>query len=70
LTLALKPAKSTNAALIASPSEPDGSPPPFGPMIVQNSAWLAWPPPLLMTAWRIDSGTVLIARIKSSIEWA
>ena len=28
-------------------------------MIVQNSEWLAWPPPLLRTAVRMSSGNLL-----------
>ena len=68
LILALKPAKSPNVDLMASASGPDGSPPPLGPMISQNIEWLAWPPPLLMTFWRIDSGTLLMSRISWSID--
>jgi hypothetical protein len=29
-------------------------------MISQNIVWLMWPPPLLRTAVRMSSGTVLI----------
>ena len=36
-------------------------------MISQNIVWLAWPPPLLMTAWRMPSGTWLISRSSCSI---
>ena len=36
-------------------------------MISQNIVWLAWPPPLLRTAVRMSSGTVLIALIRSSM---
>ena len=38
-----------------------------GPMIVQNSEWLAWPPPLLRTAVRMFSGTLSMLRHKSSM---
>jgi hypothetical protein len=51
----------------ASASRPaGGAPPPFGPMICQNSEWLAWPPPLLRTAVRMSSGTAFRLLISSS----
>src|SRR3954470_17633660 len=40
----------------ASPREPDGLPPPFGPMISQKRVWFAWPPTLFRTAARLSSG--------------
>src|SRR5713101_5159729 len=50
--------KPPNALLIASASAPEGCPPAFGPMMVQNMEWLMWPPPLLRTAVLILSGTM------------
>ncbi len=41
-----KPPTSRSMALATSPT---GSPPPLGDITVQNSEWLAWPPPLLRT---------------------
>ena len=35
-------------------------------MISQNIVWLAWPPPLLRTAVRMSSGTVLMPLSRSS----
>ncbi len=66
-TFALKPAKSPNAALIASAIWPVGSPPAFGPMISQNSEWLWCPPPLLMTACLIPAGTLPIPRSSATM---
>src|SRR5207245_197542 len=62
-------AKSPNAALIASPSGPVGSPPAFGAIHCQKAEWLEWPPPLLRTAVRVGSSTGSLARfrIRSSI---
>src|SRR6185437_15966292 len=59
-------AKLPNAEVIALPTAPLGSPPLPGPMICQNIEWFQWPPPLLRTAVRTDSGTELMPRIKSS----
>src|SRR3954465_5418552 len=61
--------KSPNALLMASPSLPLGSPPLLGPMISQNIVWFQWPPPLLRTAVRTDSGTVLMLFINSSSDF-
>ena len=55
--------------LMSSASFPLGSPPAFGPMIVQKNEWLACPPPLLRTAVRISSGTAFRLLIKSSIDF-
>src|SRR5688500_5055566 len=52
-------AKLSNVAVIAVPSAPDGSPPPPGAISVQNNEWFQWPPPLLRTAVRASSGTLL-----------
>ena len=40
LSLVLKSSNEPNAELIASPSAPDGSPPPSGLIDSQNSEWL------------------------------
>jgi hypothetical protein len=55
-TAAFRSPTPPKASEIASASSPEGSPPPFGPMISQKSVWLAWPPPLLRTAARLSSG--------------
>ena len=45
---------------------PEGETVPLGAIIVQNMLWLRWPPPLLITPWRMFSGTlVLTSRISS-----
>jgi hypothetical protein len=67
LIFCLKVLKSVKVDLRASARVPLGSPPPCGAMISQNRLWLAWPPPLLMTFWRIDSGTLLMSRISCSM---
>src|SRR6478672_4595123 len=54
----LKAANPPKTLLIAASRFPTGSPPAFGAIIVQNSEWLLWPPPLLRTAVRIFSGTI------------
>src|SRR5258708_37276655 len=59
-------AKSPKVFLIASPTAPLGSPPALGPIQVQNSEWLWWPPALLRTAVRMSSGTWLIFLRRSS----
>ena len=51
---------------MAAFTSPEGSPP-EPPMICQNMVWLACPPPLLRTAVRIDSGTLLRF---ASISWS
>jgi ADP-ribosylglycohydrolase len=58
--------------LIRSAALPVGAPPPLGPIRVQNSVWLAWPPPLLRTAVRMSSGTLLMSRSRSSMlfDWS
>ena len=53
--------------LIASAIAPVGAPPAFGPITCQNIEWLAWPPPLLRTAVRMSSGTVLMLFSRSSM---
>src|SRR5438477_146066 len=65
----LNVAKLPNALPIAEPSSPDGSPPPPGPMMVQNMEWLRCPPPLLRTAVLIFSGTMeqLLASNSSTV---
>ena len=50
----LKASKLPKAALMSSPSLPEGAPPAFGPRIFQNMEWFAWPPPLLRTAPRMS----------------
>ncbi len=56
-----------NELVIASAIAPVGAPPAFGPMICQNIEWLRCPPPLLRTAVRIASGTVLMPFTSSSM---
>ena len=52
------PSRPPKAFWMASPRAPTGSPPPFGEMMFQKKVWLAWPPALLRTAVRMDSGTL------------
>src|SRR4051812_23039772 len=52
--------KPPNELLIASAILPVGLPPALGAIHVQNLLWFQWPPPLLRTAVRIASGTLLI----------
>src|SRR6185312_8273209 len=47
------------ALSIAAARSPLGVPPPFGPRIVQNSEWLAWPPALLRTGPCLSDGRLL-----------
>src|SRR4029079_19409421 len=68
LIFALSWSKPPKVELIADPRSPDGAPPPVGPIISQHIHWFAWPPPLLRTAVRTDSGTPLRFRIRSSID--
>ena len=56
----LNASKLPNDELIASAMAPVGAPPACGAMICQNIEWFAWPPPLLRTAVRMSSGTVLM----------
>ena len=65
----LKASKPPSSALMASASLPAGSPPLPLPRIVQNSEWLACPPPLLRTAVRMFSGTLSNLAISDSIGW-
>src|SRR5215207_3049966 len=58
--------KLPNAELIASATLPVGAPPAFGAIHFQNMEWFQWPPPLLRTAVRIASGTLLMPRQISS----
>ena len=51
---------------MASAALPVGAPPAFGASSVQNSEWLAWPPPLLRTAVRMASGSAFRSLIRSS----
>src|ERR1044072_8456469 len=62
----LKLSKLENAALIASAILPLGAPPAFGAIHFQNCEWFQWPPPLLRTAVRMSSGTLLMPRHSSS----
>src|SRR5262249_2484359 len=62
----LNPANPPNALLIAAARFPTGSPPAFGPRIVQNMEWLIWPPPLFRTAVRMFSGTIVQLLASSS----
>src|SRR5438094_10571357 len=48
--------KPPKAELIASPSSPDGAPPPPGPSTVQNRLWFACPPALFRTAACLSAG--------------
>src|SRR5438270_7272954 len=52
--------KSPNDDLIASPTLPPGAPPALGPINSQNNVWFQCPPPLLRTAVRTASGTLLM----------
>ena len=63
---ALKLSKLPKAELIPLPIFPVGAPPAFGAIHVQNFEWFQWPPPLLRTAVRMPSGTVLMSRQSSS----
>src|SRR3989441_4179040 len=58
--------KLPNAELIALPRAPVGAPPAPGPIHFQNWLWFQWPPPLLRTAVRMASGTLLMPRHNSS----
>ncbi len=66
-TASLNSSKLPNAALIASATLPVGAPPAFGAIHVQNLLWFQWPPPLLRTAVRMSSGTLLMPRHSSSM---
>src|SRR3954469_17316439 len=67
----LKSSKEPNAEVIASPSAPDGAPPPFGPITVQNSEWLAWPPALLRTGPCLSAGRLdRLFRTSSTLEFS
>src|SRR5690242_6786845 len=57
VSLSLKSPNEPNAEAIASPSAPEGSPPPFGPMTFQKSEWFAWPPALLRTGPCLSDGS-------------
>ena len=59
--------KPPNERLIASAIAPVGAPPALGPMICQNIEWFTWPPPLLRTAVRMASGTLLMPFSRSSM---
>ena len=63
----LKLSKLPNAALIASAALPVGAPPALGAIHVQNMLWFQCPPPLLRTAVRMASGTLLMPRHRSSM---
>jgi hypothetical protein len=52
----LKASKPPNVPVMAWATLPTGAPPPPGFISVQNSEWLAWPPPLLRTAVRMFFG--------------
>ena len=65
----LKPSKLPKAASIAPARSPEGAPPPLGPITVQNSVWLAWPPPWFCTAARLPSGTEPRLLRMDSIDW-
>ena len=67
LKASLKAPNPPSSLAIACASAPVGSPPPPGFMIVQNSEWFAWPPPLFRTAVRIASGKALRLAISCSI---
>src|SRR5688572_20426875 len=58
--------KLPNAELMASPALPVGEPPALGAIHFQNMLWFQWPPPLLRTAVRMASGTLLMPRQRSS----
>ena len=66
----LKLSKPPNWLAITSAILPVGAPPAFGAISVQNSEWLAWPPPLLRTAVRIASGSAFRSLIRSSTLFA
>src|SRR6185437_2544071 len=69
LTVSLNLAKSPKAEVMALATAPVGSPPAPGPMISQNRAWLACPPPLLMIACFAESGAeVFTLRSSSSMD--
>src|SRR6185436_6523333 len=63
----LNASKPPNEPLIASATLPVGAPPALGAIHVQNMLWFQWPPPLLRTAVRMASGTLLMPRHKSSM---
>src|SRR5262245_41459208 len=63
----LKASKLPNAPLIASAALPFGAPPALGAIHVQNMLWFQCPPPLLRTAVRMASGTLLMFRQRSSM---
>src|ERR687895_563197 len=58
--------KLPNDFVIASPAAPVGAPPAFGAIHFQNWLWFQCPPPLLRTAVRMSSGTLLMPRHRSS----
>ncbi len=61
-----KSEKLPKAEFMARAKSPEGSPPPPGPMIVQNMLWFKCPPPLFLTAVLISSGTLARSLIISS----
>src|ERR1051325_1862144 len=63
----LKLSKLPNEELMASATLPVGAPPALGTIHFQNMLWFQWPPPLLRTAVRMSSGTVLMPRHSSSM---
>src|ERR1700722_15462710 len=66
----LKSANEPKEDLIASPTAPEGSPPPPFFISFQNIEWFQCPPPLLRTAVRIFSGTLSRLLRSSSIDRA
>src|ERR1700731_2202163 len=59
LNFSLNVSKLPNAELMACATLPVGLPPALGAKICQNMEWLMWPPPLLRTAVRMFSGTIV-----------
>jgi hypothetical protein len=57
--------KDPNCDFIFSASDPTGSPPPFGLMMLQKKLWFQCPPPLFLT----DTGYLEIDRTMSSGEY-
>ncbi|MNR41567.1 hypothetical protein D3C85_1599660 [compost metagenome] len=55
----LKASKPPNCSSMALATAPCGKPPPLGDITLQNSEWLAWPPPWLITAFCNFSGNCL-----------
>src|SRR6266567_4259770 len=62
----LKLSKLVNDELMASAILPVGAPPALGAIHCQNCEWFQCPPPLLRTAVRMSSGTLLMPRHRSS----